>query len=496
MDGKTADARPAAARVARNTALRAATDTAGKLAGVVLFAYIARKLGEHTLGEFVFALSLGQIIYSVAGFGLDRMALRDIAREHDAVERIFWDMTAIKLAIGIAGVGACVLGVWALDYSNTAIALVAVLGSSLVISVVVSGPMAVFQAHEQMEYYAYAALPVKLLTSALGIGALLAGGGIVMVAFGQLVAAAAGVAVGFALMFKHFARPRMHVQTARWPQLARAAAPFGVQESLGQVIYRINTVLLALFTTASVVGSFGAGFRLLEATMFIGWSVGSSVLPMFSYIKRGDSPSLDRVYEGSLKLVTIVLLPIAIAMLVCARPIVNAIYGLPEFSETVVVLRWLAMATVIYAVGHLAGILVLVRRPGRLTVITMAIVAAVNVVLNVALIPSFEAAGAAAATLASEVLLAGFGIYLARTVAGRPRPVAVAGAAVTASAAMAGAMIPLADRLELALPAGALVYTAILLLVESKSLSGDLDMVRTILRRRGPAPPVAGRPPA
>ena len=50
------DPRPPARRVARNTGLRAAAEIVGKLASLVLFAYIARELGEGTLGDFVFAL--------------------------------------------------------------------------------------------------------------------------------------------------------------------------------------------------------------------------------------------------------------------------------------------------------------------------------------------------------------------------------------------------------------------------------------------------------
>jgi len=482
------DSRPAATRVARNTALRASAEVVGKLASVVLFAFIARKLGASTLGDFVFALAVVQIVWAVAGFGLDRMALRDIAKDHSAVDRLFADMNGIKLAVGLLGTGLVVAVVALLDYPGQVIALVVLLGLSLVAVLLSASAQTVFQAHERMEYYFYSAVPNKILAAFIGIAVLLVGGGIVAVAVGQLVAAVAGVAIAFFLLYRRFARPRPELRPRRWGRLAKKSAPFGMQEVLGQMIFRFDTVLLSLLTTSAVVGAYGAGYRILEATLFVAWSVGTSVLPMYSYLQPESEPSLRRVFEGSLKFVTVLMVPLSLVMFVLAEPLVDLIYGLPEYAETVDVLRWLAFAILAYAVGHLAGILVLVRRPGRLTVISFAVVVVFNVVLNLMLIPRYGAEGAAAATLATEVLLALISLGLARPVVGIPSPLTVAGGSALAGGAMALAMLPLRDELLLALPAGALAYCGVLLLFESRSLGGDLAAAREAIRWRSEPP--------
>jgi O-antigen/teichoic acid export membrane protein len=447
-------------RLTRNTIIRASSEVLGKLASVVLFAYVARKLGSATLGDFVFALALSQIVWAVAGFGLDRMVLRDVARDHGATERIFADMSAFKLAGGLLGLVACVGLVALFGADHRTVVLVALLTGSVVLTLVASGAMAVFQAHERMEYFLYAAVPNKVLAALFGIGALAAGGGIVAVAIGNLAAAVIGLGIALALLYARFARPSLRVRPRGWPRLARTAAPFGLQEVFGQIVFRIDTVLLAALATSAVVGSYGAGYRLLEATLFLSWSVGNSVLPMFSYLDAsavGADPPLHRAYGGALKLLAVVLLPVAVVIGVCARPIVDLVYGLPQYDGTVGVLRWLAPAIVCYGIGHLAGILVLVRRRGRLTVAATAAMAAFNIALNLVLIPPFGAQGAAAATLATEAALALAVVVLARPVAGWPDLRALAGP-LTAAGAMAAAMLPVAGRLELALPLGALAY--------------------------------------
>jgi O-antigen/teichoic acid export membrane protein len=490
------DSRPAASRVARNTALRAAAEIVGKLASLLLFAYIARELGEGTLGDFVFALALAQIIWAVAGFGLDRMLLRDVAREREpAIDRLFWNMVAFKLSAGVAGVGLAVLAVWLLGYSATVQQLVAILGLSFIVVLISSSPQTVFQAYERMEYYFYAAVPNKILAALFGIGALVLGGGIVAVAVGNLAAALLALVLAMLILGWRFARPSPSVRPREWPQMARASAPFGLQEVLGQIIFRMDIVLLSLFTTSAVVGAYGAAYRVLEATLFLAWSIGTSVLPMYSYLEPGDEPPLERVFEASLKFVTVIMLPVAVVMLVCAEGIVDLLYGLPEFDGAVPVMRWLAFAIIAYGIGHLAGVLVLVRRPGRVTVKAMAAVAAFNIAITLALIGPFDAVGVAAASLATEVVLAATVLVLARPVTGTPSAWGVGGSALIGGVAMAAVMLPVRDELLIALPLGALVYLGLLALTEARRIGGDLATVRGMLRSRpGPSPvPETGR---
>jgi O-antigen/teichoic acid export membrane protein len=490
------DPRPPARRVARNTALRAGAEIVGKVASVVLFAYIARELGEGTLGDFVFALALAQIMWAVAGFGLDRMLLRDVARERGpAIDRLFWNMTAFKLSAGLAGVALTVLAVWLLGYSSTVQQLVAILGLSMLAVLLSSSAQTVFQAYERMEYYFYAAVPNKILAAFFGIAALVLGGGIVAVALGNLAAALMALVLSMLILGWRFDRPSLLVHAREWPRMARDSAPFGLQEVLGQIIFRMDIVLLSLFTTSAVVGSYGAAYRVLEATLFLAWSVGTSVLPMYSYLEPGDEPPLERVFEASLKFVVVIMLPLAVVMLVCAEGLVDLLYGLPDFDGAVSVMRWLAFAIVAYGVGHLAGVLVLVRRPGRVTVRAMAAVAAFNIAITLALIGPFDAEGVAAATLATEIVLAATALMLARPVTGLPGAWRVGGSAVVAGAAMAAVMMPVRDELAIALPLGGAVYLAGLALLEAGRLGGDLQAIRAMLRARpGPSPvPETGR---
>ena len=274
--------------------------------------------------------------------------------------------------------------------------------------------------------------------------------------------------------------------------MLRRATPFTLQEMLGQVIFRFDTVLLALLTASAVVGAYGAAYRLLESTLFLAWSIGYAVVPMYSYLRGGE---LAHLYEGSLELALMIMAPIAAVLLVCAEPIIDLIYGLPQYEDAVPVLRLLAPAVAVYAIGHLAGLLVLVRRPGRVTVIATGAVATFNITACLVLIPWLAAEGAAVATLASELLLAVLGLWLARRAARDARLGWALVSPLAAAAAMAAAMLPVAGTLWLALPVGAVAYVVVLLALERRRLRDDLTLFRSIAARR-PEQAVAVEEPA
>jgi O-antigen/teichoic acid export membrane protein len=336
-------------------------------------------------------------------------------------------------------------------------------------------------------------VPWNFATALLGVAVLLAGGGIVLAcAIGYGLVSVAGVVWCWIVLVSRYGRPHASPAVRSWPRLVVRALPFGLQETLGQVIFRFDTVVLALLATSAVVGAYGAAYRMLEATLFLAWSLGSAVMPMFSYLPaRAADRGLELMYEGSLKLVLLAMLPIAGLYLVCAPAIIDLIYGLPRYAQSVELLRLLAPAVAIYGAGHIAGLLVLVRRPGRLTVRATSIVAAFNVVACFVLVALAGARGAAYSTLASETLLAAFGFVLAAGAVRRPRLGWVAGTPLLSTLALAAAAWPLRDRLWLAVPAGGAAYLLALLALEARRLRADIALLRTIAGSRPVTPPPA-----
>lgn len=269
----------------------------------------------------------------------------------------------------------------------------------------------------------------------------------------------------------------------------RDATPFGLQEVFSQVLFRIDIVLLSLYTSSAVVGWYGASYRLLEASLFVAWSVATAMMPMFSYLTDGTRPSLELAYEKSAKFLLALVVPIGVTLVAEAEGLIDLIYGLDRYGPSVAALQLLGATIVLYAIGHLTGALVLARKKGGPFVWATAGIATLNIALNIALIPRFSLNGAAAATLISEIALATIALVLARRVLGLVRPVAIAGGPLVAGAAMALAMLAVPGGVFVALPIGAAAYLIVLCAFELRRFQEDAEVARSILQRRAAKQP-------
>jgi O-antigen/teichoic acid export membrane protein len=461
-----------------NSALRAFTEIAGKGASLVLFAVIARRLGEVALGEYVAALALVQILWTVGDFGTNRFLVQEIARDNSAAERLVVDSMALKAVVTTTLVAIATLLSLVVGVSSTATLLILLLGLSLVLDLTTSVPISVFIAHEQMRYYTYTLVPVKYLQAALGVAVILLGGDIVDVGLCAVATSAVALVVASWLLLRNYPRPELRVMPSRWPALFRSSGLFGVQEALAQVVMRIDMVLLSLLVAGTAVGWYGAGYRLIDATLFIPWSIGTSALPMYSYLTHESTPSLRDIYADSMRLVLLIIVPVAVGLALCAREIVSLAYGLDQFEPSVAILQILAFAPVFYAVSNQASTLVLARRRTLSMVKAFGAAAVINIVLNVIVVSLTDFRAAAWITLATEAFLA-FWCLRAANVEVRGVHWARLLASPLAGGLVMAVVLVLAGRsLYLAVPLAALAYVGVVGIVEVRVLGNSLRALR------------------
>lgn len=474
----TAGAAPKRRTLIVNSALRAFTEVAGKVASIVLFAVIARKLGEVDLGKYVLALSLTQIIWVAGDFGTNRYLLQETAKDHDFIRGVFFDAVGLKVVVagGLTLVAFAIsVGISGLSATSWLLALV---GASMVCDLVATVPLTIFIAREEMRYYTYAAIPNKYLQALIGVAVLLLGGGIVAVGVAALVSSAAALVISFWLAYRHYPPPLLRLRPGRWFGLMRRSGMFGAQDLLAQAVMRVDAILLSLLAASAAVGWYGASYRLIDATLFITWSVVVSATPMYAYLSNDSTPSLRDIYGDSMRLVMALIVPISVTLFVCARPLIDLAYGLDQFEPSVLALQLLAFSPIFYAVSNQAATLILTRTNGRPVVIAFGVALLFNVVLNLILIPEWSYKAAAAVTLATEVLLALFCVIATRPLVSGLPWVRLLIAPLTGAAAMAAGEVAAGERLWLALPVGAVLYLGVSIGIEVRLLGGTLPRLR------------------
>jgi O-antigen/teichoic acid export membrane protein len=478
---------PPAHRVARNTALRAAAEIIGKFATLALTVVMADRLGVGAVGDFAVALAVTQLYWPIAGFGLDRLMLREIAIDRAATQRLVPILNSFKLSVGLACTLAGTLGMAAARGWEQVTWLVLLLSFALVAALIGSTAQSVFMAHERNEDYFLAALPVKLFGAILGIAVLIAGGGVLLVAITTLVAAGAGIAIGWWILGRRYGqRPAgLDRHPRSWGPLLRTSGPWGLQEVFGQITFRFGIIVLYFTAGKVVTGQYRAAYQLLEATLFLPWSIAASSLPLIARGQRGvaagDEPPLEQTTRAAVELTLALMLPIAILLGLCAHPVITTIYSDPDMAPASEFLPYLAVASVVYGVGHIAGIVALSHLPGRRTVEATALAAAFSVVAVIVLVPSQQGHGAALASLATEIVLAGLSVRLAMRAAGPHFLMGLLSTSTIAACFMVAAVLPFRDDLVVSTLVGGSVYAAVLLALEYRRQGATWALMRSML---------------
>ena len=469
-------------RILVNTVWRAAADIGSKIISVAFFVLLARRLGEEGFGVFVLGFTLAAILTVPAGFGQDPVLTREVARDRTRLEAYFWNTIGLKLALALPILLVAAVVSAAAGISSETRSVVLLLGLALLVEQLTNTCFAVYQAFEQLVYVPVVILTQRALTAAVGTVALLEGAGVVAVSAIYLAGSLVALLLGLALLRARVARPRLTLTPRAWPALFAGAAAVGVATVLSLLLFRADTAILALFEPKKVVGNYGAAFRLFEATLFVSWAVTTAAFPVLARVTRTSRPSVNDVFDGSLKLLVALTLPISVATAILAEPIIDLIFG-PEFEDAALPLALLAPAIVFYSIAYLSGGLLVAQNRQRAAAIAYGGLAVVNIAASFLLIPVFSLNGAAIAALGTQVGLCAALLAVAYRVTGSIDWRRILAGPVTASVLLGLTALALRDSLWPALAAGAAVYLVALTTVENLAYPQDAQRVWSFLRQ-------------
>lgn len=466
-------------RIARNTIARSVGEVVAKLASIAFYVVMARELGGEDFGNFIFGLSLSSIVLIAAGFGMDQYLARELAKDRSQLDRLLSNVLLLKAMMLFALMGVLAGIVLLGPYSAETRIAVLLVGLGVGIEMLTQTLHGVTQAYERMELGALGLVLQRLATSIVGIAILLSGGGLIPATVVFVGGSVFGYLVSDLLLRTRVVRPHLAPDRSQWLELLKAGAPIGAASLMFTVLLRLDAALISFLTGGDQVqvGHYGAAYRLVDATMFIGVSFSAAMLPWLARQGERDRALLARGSVIGLKLLAAVLMPVGVAYIVFAPELIGLLYG-ADFEDAVLPLRFLGAMTVLYGINWYSSSLLIARhRPGAFARGIAAVLVA-NVILNLALIPLYGASGAAAAAVASGIALAVYSVRQVWVTVGRFTVTrAFAGPAI-ASAALATVQLLLHLPLWPALVLCGVTYLAVLLAIEHTFYPDDYDLVR------------------
>ncbi|MFN2431246.1 MAG: flippase [Gemmatimonadota bacterium] len=417
---------------------------AGALSSLLLFGLFvlaARELGDATFGLFSYALAFVFLFDYLADFGVSDIVIRELARAPREAPRYLANLLGYRTLLGLAVYGAILLAIHVVNDDPRAVRLVAILGLGFVLRPLLLTGRCFFRAFERWDLDAAVLTLDRLLL-------LLAGGTVVVVTRSPEALAWTFVAVRLVLAGVNLVLLRPLVRLGRprleWPFLMslqrQALAIGGFQVVIGAATY-VDAIMLEFWRPYEEIGWYSAAYRIYLGAAMLPATLLGVFAPRLARLFTTESPRAHQALAASVaRFAWPAGVGLALLAAVGAPSWVHLAYG-AEYAPAALPLAILGAGLLAVSASIFFNVvLISIDRQNRAFGIALAGLA-LNVAVNLVVIPRWGFVGAAAATLLSELLIVALFAAVLRRDYGRVPGLATLGKALLAAAAALPAVL-------------------------------------------------------
>jgi O-antigen/teichoic acid export membrane protein len=374
----------------------------GRCAGVLLAAsanvLLVRYLGADRLGQYGAIYAYLTLFTWIASFGLAQMIAKEATQNREQAGSIVFTGVCISAAFTLFSIVAALAFSPLVHMSGKLFPLLLIGSVEILLLVPFSLPGVIFQVDFRQWFGSGFSVVRQVLWFAIVVALYLAGAPLLYVVSGRLAVAAAETSLNWYVGHKFLAPPRIFI----WPlavSMIRGGFVLALSFVATAIYLRIDQVMLHRMASDEVLGHYVAAVRVSELFELLPAAFVSSLFPLLC-ISVADPARFRRHLDLGYRYMVLAAAVLAVFFCVGARPLVHLLYG-RQYSATAPLLAVLIWSELAIFFGTMVGNALIAAGLQRYFLWPTALGAAVNVALNIYLIPRWGAMGAAWATVAA-----------------------------------------------------------------------------------------------
>lgn len=404
------------ASVKTNLILNGINTVTSLLFPLITFPYVTRVLMPEGFGLVNFQYSIINYIIMFTSLGIPLYAVKAVASVRDdlaARNRITVEIFLLSLVLSAVGyVIVAAMAAFVPEIHQNA-ALFFVLSSAIVFNAI--GVDWFYRGVEEFRFITVRAIAVKTVTTAAIFVFVRDSSDVI--AYGVILV---GISVGnnlvnFVHLRKYLSLREVVKENLRVAAHLKPAFQVFMLNILTNIYVQLNAVMLGFMSGDAEVGYLVAATKVPLILISLITSIGVVLLPRCSnLVATGKMREFGEIISKSLNFTVGMSLPMTVGLIVMANAVIMVFCG-GGFAEAVPAIAWSAPVVIFVSLTNVFGLQILYP-VGKLKIVlwSAGVAAAVNVALNLILIPPYGATGAAAATMAAEMA-----VLLVQVIAGR-----------------------------------------------------------------------------
>jgi len=401
-------------RVAKNSIAPIVLNLFNRAIDFAFAALMARILEPVGNGRYATAINIYLWFDILANFGLDMVLMREVARDRTEGRRLFLNTTALRLLLYVAAapVLGAFLGGWqslGTPLARETVWAVVLLYVGLLPGSVAYGLAALFRGCEKHEYPAAIQTVTTILRVTLGVIALVAGMRIVGLAAASILTNVATLAI-LAILARRLIWDELPGTAGRvdWRMqrsLLAQSWPLMASLLLQQLFAGVNVVLLQQLQGDAVVGWYDAARKWVDALNLIPSFFTFAVFPVMSRQAAEDRSGLQRSYRLSVKLLTMIALPVAVLITLLATPLVGLLSGAKFLPHGAIVLQLLIWSILFGWINSLTNYVLIALNRQRYVLLASGARVLFTIAANFLFVRTFSYVASAWIIIGGELLL-------------------------------------------------------------------------------------------
>ena len=452
-------------RAVSNTLVILGARVVSRVVSLVVVVVLANALGDTQYGRYTTLIAYLALVSVVADLGFNPLYTREAARNRQELGDYLGTLLVLKLVLAVA--------------ASVILAIALVFGARLSDLIVPGAALLIATAYANLLRNTFYAVGRAEFDAVAIVAEIAIQGGLIIL--GALRHAGVGYFVWaytasflFTIVYSlvvirvfRLGRVRLGVDlnlVRRWFPLA---LPFAFTFFLTNLYFRADVPILQHFRSFAEVGWYTFAYKPFEALQFVPLAIQVVVYPLLGVYYVSDPQRLRVAYERFFKVLVLLGWPLTVGTFVLVHPIGRLFRLFPESEPA---LRILALGIVFLFANSAFYAMLNATNRQHLNAWATGLAAAINIVLNLILIPFYGYLAASTTTVVTEASLCIFGWWFIQ----RNRPelrLPVAGLSwrvLLAGAVMGVVLYPLSRfSIAISLPAGAIVYLAALYLIRA-----------------------------
>lgn len=392
--------------IAKNTFFLTAGSVVQKILAFVYFTVLARHyLTPEDVGRYLYALSYAAMFSVIVDFGVQHVIIREMAKDRSKVSAIIGNALGIKAAFAIVTAVAMFGAARLTESDPVKIALISIACITLVLDSVQLTFYAVMRAYEQLRHEALGVLIGQVITVAFGIAMLALGKPLLylMVAY---VAGSLWNAFFSWNAAQRVSRERFKLifDLRTWREILKLSIPFALAAVFVRVYSSVDSVILNHIAGNAAAAYYGVPYKFVFAFQFIPIALAAAIYPAFSRVWQNNAQKAGDIFSEAERYLMLIVLPLTVGMTTLAEPLTVTLYK-SQYLPSVAIMQTLAWCLIPAFLDYPVGALLNATRRQNVQTALMGLAMALSVILNLALVPKYGAAAAAATALTCNSLL-------------------------------------------------------------------------------------------